>query len=119
VVTIKLAVNVKNWSIALILGFAVPSIGAYIGYTFIVGIFETMVNYRSMIDLLNMPSFYIIQLLCVGGMFSFDFLLFSIEATKTNFSNYLRFKTLKERRLSTTNLNRYMIEMTAVDENRI
>lgn len=68
-----------------------------------------MVNYKSMIDLLSMPSFYVIQILCVGGMFSFDFFLFSIESTKKNFSNYLKIKTLKERRLSTTNLNKYML----------
>lgn len=39
VVTIKLAVNVRNWSITMVLGFAIPSIGAYVAYTFIMGIF--------------------------------------------------------------------------------
>jgi succinate-acetate transporter protein len=35
VVTIKLAVNVKHWTLILMIGFLVPSIGSYIGYTFI------------------------------------------------------------------------------------
>jgi len=44
-------------------------------------------------------------------MFSFDFLLFSIESTKNNFQNYLKFKTIRNRNLSVTNLNTYMMEM--------
>lgn len=35
VVTIKLAVNVKHWNIILAIGFIIPSIGAYVAYTFI------------------------------------------------------------------------------------
>ena len=47
-----------------------------------------------------MPSFYVIQLLCVGGMFAFDFLLFSLKATKKSFQNYLKNQTLRKKRLS-------------------
>ena len=39
VVTIKLAVNVKQWTVILIIGFTVPSMGSYIAYTFIVNFF--------------------------------------------------------------------------------
>ncbi len=59
-----------------------------------------------------MPTFYIIQLLCIGGMFCFDFFLFSLKATKDTFENYLKFKTLKHQPLSETNLKEFMLEMT-------
>jgi succinate-acetate transporter protein len=39
VVTIKLAVNVKQWTLLLVLGFLIPSIGAYVLYTFITQFF--------------------------------------------------------------------------------
>jgi succinate-acetate transporter protein len=39
VVTIKLAVNVKTWTVALIIGFVVPSFGAYVAFTFLLGAF--------------------------------------------------------------------------------
>lgn len=39
VVTLKLAVNVKNWNILLAVGFIVPSIGAYIAFTFVAQLF--------------------------------------------------------------------------------
>jgi hypothetical protein len=48
-----------------------------------------------MIDLLSTPLFYIVQFICIGIMFCFDFLLFSLEATKNTFENYLKLKTLK------------------------
>lgn len=64
-----------------------------------------------MSNLLSMPLFYIIQFLCIGGMFAVDFLLYSLEVSKTNFQNYLKFNTLKDRRLSKNSLNNYMLEM--------
>jgi len=78
VVTIKLAVNVKHWTPALAIGFIIPSICAYIGFTFVLGAFKDTVTYKIMINLLTMPTFYVIQFLCIGGMFSFDFFLFSL-----------------------------------------
>jgi len=45
------------------------------------------------------------------GMFSFDFFLFSLEATKNNFQNYLKFRTIRERNLSATHLNKFVLEM--------
>jgi hypothetical protein len=63
-------------------------------------VFENTSAYHSMIDLLSMPIFYVIQLLTVGGMFCVDFFLFSIDATKNNFQNYLKIRTLKDQRLS-------------------
>lgn len=39
VVTVKIAVSVKNWTIILIIGFLVPSLGLYIAFTFIQGSF--------------------------------------------------------------------------------
>lgn len=35
VVTVKLAVNVKHWNLILIIGFIVPSIGAYLLFMFL------------------------------------------------------------------------------------
>lgn len=81
-VTVKIAVSVKNWTIILFIGFLVPSIGLYVAFTFVQGSFEDTVTYDSMPELLSMPSFYIIQILCVGGMFAFDFLLYSLKTTK-------------------------------------
>ncbi len=78
IVTIKIAINVKQWNLILILGFLIPSLGAYVGY-------NMLFNYLSIsdisgytTDLLTMPSFYLTQLLCIMGMFSFDFFLFSL-----------------------------------------
>ena len=67
-------------------------------------------------NLLSMPLFYIIQFLNVGGMFAVDFMLYSLEATKANFQNYLKFNTLKEQRLSKTSLREYMLEMVSGEE---
>lgn len=95
VVTLKLAVNVKNWAPILIVGFLVPSLGGYVLYTFISQLFEVTTSYMDMIDLLSMPIFYIVQFLCIGSMFCIDFFLFSLEAFKNNFENYLKNKTLR------------------------
>jgi magnesium-transporting ATPase (P-type) len=111
VVTIKIAVNVKTWSPILVIGFLVPSLGLYFVWTFLQGFVEEMVSYHSIINLLTMPSFYAIQILCVGGMFAFDFLLFSLKTTKESFENYLKYRTLRNRRLSEGNLKKYMVEM--------
>ena len=88
-----------------VLGFLVPSIGAYVVFTFVSQTVETSISYRDMVDLLGMPSFYCVQFICVGTMFSLDFLLYSLEATRSNFQNYLKNRTLKAQRLSETNLN--------------
>ena len=111
VVTMKLAVNVKQWTPLLVLGFAIPSIGTYFVYTFVQGYLQPQVTSRSISDLLSMPSFYVIQFLCVGGMFAFDFLLSSLKTTKETFENYLKYRTLNKRRLTEANLKKYMIEM--------
>jgi hypothetical protein len=117
VVTIKLAVNVKHWTVLLALGFLVPSIGAYVGYTFLTQFFETAISYNDMIDLLSMPSFYCVQFMCIGSMFSFDLFLFSLETSKNNFQNYIKNRTLKSQRLSQSNLNKFIVEMTRMDDN--
>jgi hypothetical protein len=51
----------------------------------VLGLFEDAATYESMINLLQMPSFYMVQFLCIGCMFSFDFLLFSLKSTKQSF----------------------------------
>lgn len=78
IVTLKIAINIKQWNMILIIGFLVPSIGGYVGY-------RILFNYISLSDvngyltnLLTMPSFYLCQMLCIMGMFSFDFFLFSL-----------------------------------------
>jgi hypothetical protein len=82
VVTIKIAVNIKQWSVIMIIGISIPSIGLYVLWSFIQGFFQEQVTIDSMVNLLKTPGFYIVQILCVGGMFAFDFLLFSIKSTK-------------------------------------
>ncbi len=78
IVTIKIAINIKQWNVILIIGFLVPSLGGYVGY-------NILFNYLAISDisgyttnLLTMPSFYLCQILCIMGMFSFDFFLFSL-----------------------------------------
>ena len=66
-----------------------------------------------------MPTFYAVQFLCIGSMFAFDFLLFSLKTTKESFENYLKFKTLKKQRMSESNLNQYMLEMIETAERKI
>lgn len=39
VVTVKIAVSVKNWTPILIIGFLVPSLGLYVAFTFLQGAF--------------------------------------------------------------------------------
>lgn len=91
------------------------SLGAYVLFTFCSQLVETSISYRDMIDLLSTPMFYIVQFICIGTMFCFDFFLFSLEATKNTFENYLKNKTLKSQRLSESNLNKYMLEMTEIE----
>lgn len=69
-----------------------------------------------MTDLLTMPTFYLIQFLSVGGMFCFDFFLFSLEATKNNFENYLKYRSRERSRLSEGSLKQYMMEMSSNDK---
>lgn len=94
IVTMKIAINIKQWNLILVIGFII-SLGGYVGY-------RLLFNYISLSDvagyltnLLTMPSFYLCQMLCIMGMFSFDFFLFSLEATKGNFQNYLKFRTIR------------------------
>ncbi len=95
IVTIKIAINIKQWNIILILGFSIPSLGAYVGYRLLFNYIPASDIYGYLSNLLTMPSFYLCQMLCIMGMFSFDFFLFSLEATKSNFQNYLKFRTIK------------------------
>lgn len=39
VVTMKIAVNVKQWTVCLLIGFLIPSIGLYVVFTFVLSIF--------------------------------------------------------------------------------
>ena len=56
-----------------------------------------------------MPSFYIANILTILGMFSVDLLLFSMEATKTNFQNYFKRRAMEGRRMTESNLHELMI----------
>lgn len=58
-----------------------------------------------------MPTFYIANILAILGMFSVDLLLFSVEATKSNFQNYFKFKALTGKRMTEANLANLMIEL--------
>lgn len=114
IVTLKIAINIKQWNVILILGFLIPSLGAYVGYSLLFNYIpiSDISGYTS--NLLQMPSFYLAQILCIMGMFSFDFFLFSLEATKGNFQNYLKFRTIRERNLSVNHLNKYVLEMEKI-----
>ena len=116
VVTLKLVINVKKWNIILLVGILIPTFGFYVLFNLLQGYLDSEVNYNTTIELLSIPGFYILQVLCIGGMFSIDFLFFSIEYTKNNFSNYLKFRTLKNQKLSETNLKEYMLELAPRDE---
>lgn len=78
IVTLKIAINIKQWNAVLIVGFLVPSLGAYVGYGLLFNYLPISDTAGYMTDLLQMPSFYLTQILCIMGMFSFDLFLFSL-----------------------------------------
>jgi hypothetical protein len=78
IVTLKIAINIKQWNAILIVGFLVPSLGAYVGYGLLFNYLPISDIGGYMTDLLQMPSFYLTQILCIMGMFSFDLFLFSL-----------------------------------------
>lgn len=78
VVTLKLAINVKNWNILIFLSFLIPSIGAYIIYCFLINYIGISVAEYQFTDLASTPTFYIANILAILGMFSMDLFLFSI-----------------------------------------
>ena len=94
IVTLKIAINIKQWNPLIVLGFVV-SFGGYVGYSLLFNYIPISDTAGYTTDLLQMPEFYLSQILCVMGMFSFDFFLFSLEATKSNFQNYLKFRTIR------------------------
>ena len=111
IVTIKIAINIKQWNVILVLGFLIPSLGSYVGYRILFNELTISDVYGYLSNLLTMPSFYLAQVLCIMGMFSLDFFLFSLEATKNNFQNYLKFGSIRERHLSVSHLNKFILEM--------
>jgi hypothetical protein len=111
IVTLKIAINIKQWNIILAVGFLVPSLGGYVGYRILFNYIPLSDVSGYMTNLLKMPSFFLCQMLCIMGMFSFDFFLFSLEATKGNLQNYLKFRTIRERNLSVSHLDKYVMEM--------
>lgn len=111
VVTVKLALNVKNWNILLVLGFLIPSIGAYIGYCVLLNEIKSSIVAQQFTEIVTMPSFYLVNILAILGMFSFDFLLYSIETTKINFQNYFKKRALTGRRMTETNLHELMLRI--------
>jgi magnesium-transporting ATPase (P-type) len=100
VVTIKLAINVRNWNALLVLGFLIPSLGAYIGFCILINVIPISETYMYWSQLIQMPSFYSANILAILGMFTVDLLLFSIEVTKNNFQNYYKKRTLSNRRMT-------------------
>ena len=62
-------------------------------------------------NLLTVPTFYVANILAILGMFSMDLLLFSLEATKSNFQNYFKIKALTGKRMTEANLAELMIEL--------
>lgn len=104
VVTLKLAINVRNWNAILFIGFLVPSLGAYALYCVVLNYLplENVENYFSQI--VTMPSFYLCNLVAILGMFAVDLLLFSIEATRNNFQNYFKKRAMTGRRMTEAHL---------------
>ncbi len=78
IVTLKIAINIKQWNAILMVGFLVPSLGAYVGYGLLFNYLPISDIGGYMTDLLQMPAFYLTQVLCIMGMFSFDLFLFSL-----------------------------------------
>lgn len=110
VVTLKLAINVRNWNCLIVIGFLVPSIGAYILFCFMLNYFSFSVTQYYFTDLARMPSFYIANVLAILGMFAMDLFLFSLEATRTNFQNYFKRRTMQGRRMTEANLHELMVK---------
>jgi hypothetical protein len=104
VVTMKLAINVRNWNCLLFIGFLIPSLGAYFIYCVMENYLpfsDTLYNFSQIIQ---MPSFYLSNVLAILGMFSVDLFLFSLEATRNNFQNYFKRRAMTGRRMTEANL---------------
>jgi hypothetical protein len=54
-VTIKIAINVKQWNPILIIGFLIPSLGAYVGYNLLFNYIPISDTAGYTTDLLQMP----------------------------------------------------------------
>jgi magnesium-transporting ATPase (P-type) len=100
VVTLKLAINVRNWNMVLVLGFLIPSLGAYVIFCVLLDLIQASSTYLYWSDLIVVPSFYQANVLAILGMFTVDLLLFSIEATKNNFQNYFKKSAMTKRKMS-------------------
>lgn len=85
VVTVKLAINVKNWNCLLFLGFLIPSIGAYIGFCLLQNYLVYSQVYMQFNQLIQTPAFYLSSILAILGMFAMDLMLYSVEITKNTF----------------------------------
>ena len=62
---------------------------------------DTLYNFSQIIQ---MPSFYLSNVLAILGMFSVDLFLFSLEATRNNFQNYFKRRAMTGRRMTEANL---------------
>jgi magnesium-transporting ATPase (P-type) len=58
VVTLKLAINVRNWNIVLVVGFLIPSLGAYVAFCFLMNNVTISDSYEYWTELIQVPSFY-------------------------------------------------------------
>lgn len=77
IVTSKIAINIKQWNLILVMGIVV-SLGGYVGYRLLFNYIPIADISGYLTNLLIMPSFYLCQILCIMGMYSFDFFLFSL-----------------------------------------
>lgn len=111
VVTVKLAINVKNWNCLLVLGFLIPSLGAYIVFCILQNVIYISDVFGQFSQLIVTPTFYLSNILAILGMFTVDFLLYSIETTKDNFQNYFKKRALTGRRMTETNLQELMLRL--------
>lgn len=110
VVTVKLAINVKNWNLLILLGFLIPSIGAYVFFCFIINYIPISVTQFYISDMITTPEFYMANILAILGMCSMDLFLFSLEATRTNFQNYFKKRAMQGRRMTEANLQELMVK---------
>lgn len=69
------------------------------------------ITYAYFSEIIQMPSFYLANILAVLGMFAGDLLLFSLEATKNNFQNYFKKRALTGRKMTEANLQELIDKM--------
>lgn len=79
IVSFKLLINTKFWTVLSILTMFFTSIAAYIIYIFIASEIEDFSVYMTSRRIIETPDFYFTVCLCVGIVFAFDALVWYVK----------------------------------------